>query len=127
MLTVPVSVGEVIDKITILEIKLDHITDPAKRANIQFEHDTLHQVLHDSGLLTDEVMPLKASLKRINETLWAIEDDIRDCERRHVFDQTFIELARSVYHTNDQRAAIKRAINEATHSKMIEEKSYQAY
>ncbi|NDD66731.1 hypothetical protein EBZ35_03650 [bacterium] len=127
MLSVPVSIGEVIDKVTILEIKLTQITDPAKRGNIQFEHDALCQVLHASGVLTDEVLTLKASLKAINETLWTIEDDIRACERRHVFDDSFIQLARSVYHTNDQRAAVKRAINEITQSNMMEEKSYQAY
>lgn len=127
MLTVQVSVGEVIDKVTILEIKLAHIADADKRQNIQFEHDGLWQVLRESGVLTDEVLALKASLKTINEALWAIEDDIRACERRKVFDDAFVQLARSVYHTNDERAKVKRTINEVTQSQMIEEKSYQAY
>ena len=118
----PISAGELIDKITILEIKAERITDAAKRANVLRELTAL-SALRDShalGTLTE----LAASLKAVNETLWVVEDDLRDLERDQRFDATFIALARQVYVTNDRRAALKREINLAVGSAIIEEKSY---
>ncbi len=125
--SVAVSWGELIDKITILEIKRERMTDPDQLANVEKEYDLLtatrDTALPDDADLDNDVK----ALKLINETLWQIEDDIRDCERAQDFGETFIDLARSVYRINDRRAAIKRRINEALGSALIEEKSYQAY
>lgn len=125
----PISLGELIDKITILEIKQKNIRDAAKLSNVDHELNILDakvaQVLDASE--TAKLEPLKAKLKAINETLWDIEDRIRDCEREDDFGPTFIELARSVYFTNDQRAEVKKDINVAFGSELVEEKSYQSY
>lgn len=128
-ISVPISPGELIDKITILEIKLAKITDEKKRANVRHELDVLTATW--SGAIADEDVPdisdAREGLKEVNETLWSIEDDIRDCEAVKAFDDRFIELARAVYFTNDKRAALKRDINERLGSKLMEEKSYQSY
>ena len=126
-LQVPVSVGEVLDKITILQIKLAHISDANKRVNIQNELDALLPLVSGDGFATDEMQGLMAELKSVNEALWDIEDDIREKEAAKSFDAEFIELARAVYVTNDKRAEIKKQINLATGSALIEEKSYEAY
>jgi hypothetical protein len=121
---IEVAPGELIDKLTILEIKKANITDPAKLSNVSHEYDVLARVL------ADQVPPsetLTAQLKAINESLWKIEDDIRDLERARDFGKDFIELARAVYFTNDRRAAVKRRINELLDSTIVEEKSYAAY
>ena len=125
-ITVEIAPGELIDKLTILRIKAARIADPAKVANVVIERDLLAarwQSLPGTDALNDLVEELTA----INGALWQIEDDIRDCERTQDFGPKFIELARSVYKTNDRRAAVKRAINEALGSTIIEEKSYSAY
>lgn len=124
---VPVSPGEVLDKITILEIKSERMTDPGKLNNVRRELDLLSQSWSKCVSEDDVVRMLHAELKRINEALWVIEDDIRDKERAREFDDRFIELARSVYITNDQRAAAKKKLNEHLGSDIVEEKSYQDY
>jgi hypothetical protein len=124
---VPISVGELVDKVTILEIKSEQIPDAGKQANIRREFDALERVLKPLLTATPALADLKAELRSINETLWRIEDDIRDCERRRDFGDRFIELARSVYQTNDRRAATKRRIDELTGSDLVEEKSYASY
>ncbi|PAU82269.1 hypothetical protein CK501_03745 [Halovibrio salipaludis] len=123
---VPVSFGEVLDKITILEIKSERISDPSKVANVRRELDDLSRAWQetvDAGL----VAPQRDQLKRINEELWEIEDGIREQEAAGDFGERFIELARAVYFTNDRRAAVKKDVNEALGSRYVEEKSYQDY
>ena len=126
-LQVPVSVGEVLDKITILQIKLAHISDAAKRSNIQNELDALLPLVTADAFTTDQMQGLMAELKSVNEALWDIEDDIREKEAAKSFDAEFIRLARAVYTTNDKRAEIKKQINLATGSALVEEKSYESY
>ena len=126
-LQVPLSVGEVLDKITILQIKLAHISDAAKRVNIQKELDALLPLVASDAFTTDQMQGLIAELKAVNETLWKIEDDIREKEATKNFNAEFIRLARSVYITNDKRAEIKKRINLATGSALVEEKSYESY
>ena len=126
-LQVPVSVGEVLDKITILQIKLAHISDANKRVNIQNELDALLPLVASDVFTTVEMQGLMAELKSVNEALWDIEDDIREKEAAKSFDAEFIKLARAVYVTNDKRAEIKKQINLATGSALIEEKSYESY
>jgi len=124
---VPVSWGEVIDKITILEIKAERLTDAAKLANVNKELSELAAVREREFPGHAELARLAARLKAINEKLWVIEDDIRDCERAKDFGPRFVELARAVYVTNDERAAVKRLVNEALGSALVEEKSYAPY
>ncbi len=126
-LQVPVSVGEVLDKITILQIKLAHIYDSAKRANVQNELDALLPLVASDAFTTNQMQGLVAELKAVNEALWDIEDDIREKEAAKSFDAEFIKLARAVYVTNDKRAEIKKQINLATGSALVEEKSYESY
>tara|TARA_B100000989_G_scaffold283664_1_gene249742 strand:+ start:507 stop:893 length:387 start_codon:yes stop_codon:yes gene_type:complete len=126
-LQVPVSVGEVLDKITILQIKLAHISDSAKRANVQNELDALLPLVAGDAFTTNQMQGLVAELKAVNDALWDIEDGIREKEAVKCFDAEFIRLARAVYQTNDKRAEIKKQINLATGSALIEEKSYKAY
>lgn len=124
---IDVSVGEIMDKLTILEIKAEKIQDEAKLANVRKERDSLLPVISQPAYQTDEVKQLVAKLKSINLKLWDIEDDIRLKEADKAFDEGFIELARSVYFTNDERAAVKKQINLATGSELVEEKSYEDY
>lgn len=124
---IDVSVGEIMDKLTILEIKAEKIQDEAKLANVRKERDSLLPVISQPAYQTDEVKQLVAKLKSINLKLWDIEDDIRLKEAEKAFDEGFIELARSVYFTNDERAAVKKQINLATGSELVEEKSYEDY
>ena len=124
---VPVAPGEMLDKITILEIKLERIEDAAKRANVEREHRILQKVRGEKIPESPELADAYARLKAVNERLWVIEDDIRDCERDGDFGPTFIDLARSVYRVNDQRATIKKEINLLLGSALIEEKSYKDY
>ena len=126
-LQVPVSVGEVLDKITILQIKLAHISDATKRANIENELDALLPLVAGDAFTTDRMRDLMTELKSVNKALWDIEDDIREKEAAKSFDDEFIKLARAVYVTNDRRAEIKKEINLATGSALVEEKSYEAY
>ena len=126
-LRVPVSPGELIDKLTILEIKLERMSDPAKKANVAKEFDVLSEELAKSVRQSSELTQLHSALKQVNETLWVVEDDIRDCERAQDFGPKFIELARSVYRINDRRAEVKKEINLLLNSDLVEEKSYAAY
>lgn len=126
-LSAEISVGEFLDKITILEIKSERIEDAAKLGNIHRELETLQRTWLDSPFSAQDLAAEIAELKSINERLWEIEDDIRDHEARGAFDDTFIQLARSVYITNDERAAVKRRINVKAGSELIEEKSYRDY
>jgi post-segregation antitoxin (ccd killing protein) len=124
---VEIAPGELIDKITILEIKSERISDPAKLANVRVELDVL-EAARDAAMPGSSALDeLTAQLKAVNAALWDIEDGIRDCERAKEFGTQFIELARSVYHSNDRRAALKRQVNELLGSKLVEEKSYAAY
>jgi len=125
--TAEIAVGELADKITILEIKTEHITDPAKLKNIRTELETLLATYEQNVEKTPELRTLKKELLEINKQLWDIEDDIRDKEREKAFDDEFIALARSVYYTNDERCAVKRKINDLTGSRLVEEKSYSDY
>lgn len=118
----PVSAGELIDKITILEIKAERISDAAKLANVRKELDALSALRDQHGL--DALTTLTADLKVVNETLWVVEDEIRELEAASRFDDRFIALARAVYVTNDRRAALKKEINLAVGSAIVEEKSY---
>ena len=124
---VPVSWGEVIDKITILEIKAERLSDAAKLANVTKELNELAAVREREFPGHAALAALAAELKAINEKLWVIEDDIRDCERAKDFGAKFVELARAVYFTNDERAQAKRRINDLLGSALVEEKSYAPY
>jgi len=124
---VPVSPGEVLDKITILEIKSERISDPEKVANVRVELALLQETWNKLISNDDTIQGLHAQLKKINEALWEIEDDIRDKERAKEFDDRFIELARAVYVTNDRRSEVKKQLNLHLGSEIIEEKSYQDY
>jgi len=122
-----ISVGEWIDKLTILEIKLVEIGERDKLDNVRREYETLLAAAPD-GLLADAgVAELRERLKAVNRELWLIEDEIRVKERAHAFDEDFIALARRVYVTNDRRAEIKREINRIARSDLVEEKSYAKY
>jgi hypothetical protein len=124
---VPVSPGELLDKITILRIKAARMVDAAKLINVRLELELLERTWRDSGgddrLVGEEVRALQA----VNERLWEIEDRIRDKEAAHAFDAEFIELARAVYVENDARAAIKKRLNTQLGSRIVEEKSYRPY
>ena len=124
---VPVSFGELLDKIAILQIKSERISDPAKLANVRNELSALEKtwMAHPAG--GTDVVTLRAQLKAVNERLWVIEDDIRIKEKASQFDDAFVQLARSVYFENDARARIKKDINLALGSAYVEEKSYQDY
>ena len=124
---VEISIGEFFDKITILEIKRERIQQPEKLENINKELDALNALLEQLPFSRDDVSDEVSELKAINEKLWVIEDDIRDKEASRSFDQEFIDLARSVYITNDRRSDVKRDINIKLGSSFIEEKSYEEY
>jgi len=126
-LAVEVAPGELLDKITILEIKAQRIGDEAKLRNVRTELETLRAVQDRHLPRMPALDALTADLKQVNEALWQIEDEIREEERKQEFGPRFIELARSVYRQNDRRAALKRQINELLGSRLIEEKSYQSY
>ena len=126
-LSTPISIGELIDKITILEIKSAQIKDPAKLANVRTELELLNATWAASPASKTDITAERAQLKAVNEALWKIEDDIRLKEKAQAFDAEFVELARSVYFRNDERAAVKKAINLKLGSKLVEEKSYQDY
>jgi chaperonin cofactor prefoldin len=123
----PVSWGEIIDKITILEIKSDRLQDPAALQNVRFELAELNRIVDDNFAADHEILQIKQRLREVNEALWEIEDQIRDKEQQKDFGTEFVELARSVYITNDKRSSVKRAINELTLSDVCEEKHYAKY
>ena len=127
LIQTPVSYGELIDKITILEIKSRRIADPAKLANVRNELELLSATWANSSASQTDISTERENLLAVNEALWDIEDKIRLKERAQEFDQAFIALARSVYVRNDERAAFKREINLKLGSELVEEKSYQDY
>lgn len=127
LIQTPVSYGELIDKITILEIKSRRITDADKLANVRNELELLSATWANNSASQTDISLERARLLAVNEALWDIEDKIRLKERAQEFDQAFIELARSVYVRNDERAAFKREINLKLGSELVEEKSYQDY
>jgi hypothetical protein len=127
---IEVSNGEIIDKYTILEIKLSKIKDAKKLVNIQHEYNTLTPDVKNMYAEAKDESHLKGlqnNLLEVNKKLWKIEDDIRECERANDFGQTFIDLARAVYYVNDDRSDVKKEINVYTGSDLVEEKSYEAY
>ena len=124
---VPVSFGELLDKIAILQIKSERMTDPAKLANVRKELEALERTWMTHPAAGNDIVRLRGELKAVNERLWKIEDDIRDEERAQRFGEEFIRLARAVYFENDERARIKKDINVALGSAYVEEKSYQDY
>ncbi|MFC0677551.1 DUF6165 family protein [Lysobacter korlensis] len=124
---VPVSFGELLDKIAILQIKSERISDDAKLANVRNELSALEKTWMAHPAAGHNIVRLRAELKDVNERLWVIEDEIRLKERAQEFDAEFVRLARSVYFENDERARIKREINVALGSAYVEEKSYQDY
>ena len=126
IISTPVSLGELVDKISILHIKNINIKDEEKLILIREELELLNQTLN-KHIKNSDIQNYLDSLIEINSKLWVIEDDIRDCERNKKFDQTFIDLARSVYFTNDKRSEVKLEINKKFGSKIIEVKSYEEY
>jgi hypothetical protein len=126
-LLVPISPGELVDKITILEIKSQRMSDAVKLGNVRTELELLTSTWRGSGFAANDVDADWRALRSVNERLWDIEDRIRDKERDAAFDGEFIELARAVYVTNDERAAIKKRINTRLGSALVEEKSYVEY
>ena len=127
IITVPVSVGEVVDKVTILEIKSERISDSEKLRNVANELDALRPLVSGGVFDSAELVALTDGLRAVNGELWDIEDDIRAEEAAGRFGERFIELARAVYVTNDRRAELKKKINIATGSQLLEEKSYEDY
>ena len=121
---IEVSNGEIVDKLTIIEIKLQHIQDPDKRKNLQTEYEVLNKAV---AKIIDKKHAYYQELLQINQELWDIEDRIRDLERAQNFGDSFIQTARAVYFTNDKRSEVKRRINELTGSNLVEEKSYKKY
>ncbi len=126
-IAIPISPGEVVDRLTILEIKAARIADESKLVNIRHELRDLTEVAEKAIPDSEEMRALHGELKAVNAELWVIEDDIRECERERDFGATFIALARAVYKTNDRRADLKRRINEALGSDIMEQKSYAPY
>ena len=124
---IPVSWGELFDKITILQIKIENFQEKNALNNVKTEHDQLNTIYNNNFLIDEIARVLFNDLKEINQKLWDIEDKIREKEKSKKFDKEFIELARNVYFTNDERSRIKRNINETFGSKIIEEKSYSKY
>jgi Family of unknown function (DUF6165) len=124
---VPISPGELLDKITILRIKSARIADPAKVGNVRLELGLLEKTWCDSGCASGNISGEERALHDVNERLWDVEDRIREKEAQQAFDRDFIELARAVYVYNDERAAIKKRVNLALGSRIVEEKSYKSY
>lgn len=126
VIEVPVSIGECVDKMSILELKTQRITDEKKRTHAQKEFEVLKECLRRHQL-EEAIQPFYVRLFEVNSKLWEIEDQIRLKEKAQNFDETFVELARQVYHTNDQRFAIKNQLNEVLGSGLVEVKSYEKY
>ena len=123
----PISIGELVDKITILEIKAQRLRDPRKRDAVSKELSLLNEIDYAMGERGVTINAVKDELRQVNEALWDIEDRIRDCEREQSFGEEFIQLARAVYKTNDRRAELKRRINEISGSALMEVKSHAVY
>jgi uncharacterized protein YukE len=127
LILTPVSFGEILDKITILEIKSQNIKDIDKLKNVKHELDILQKTWDEKVNNTSDIIKLKQQLKEVNQALWNIEDNIRIKESKKEFDDEFIQTARSVYYENDKRAAVKKEVNLLLGSELVEEKSYQDY
>ena len=127
LINTPVSYGEILDKITILEIKAVNIKDSEKQNNVKHELQILQKTWNNNVTDTIQIADLKQQLKKVNQDLWDIEDNIRIKESKKQFDDEFIQIARSVYVENDKRAAVKKQVNIVLGSELIEEKSYQDY
>ena len=127
LIQVPVSYGELIDKLTILEIKSARISDPAKLANVRKELELLDGTWQRDPAAATDISDLWTQLRTVNERLWVVEDDLRILEKAQRFDAEFVRLARSVYFENDERARVKREINLRLGSTLVEQKSYQDY
>ena len=126
LINTPISLGELVDKISILIIKKKNISDLIKLEHVIKELEFLKKTLKEY-ISEDKIIKYIDKLININSKLWKIEDDIRECERKKIFDQTFIDLARSVYFTNDERAKVKNDINKTFGSELVEVKSYEEY
>ena len=126
LINTPISLGELVDKISILMIKKKNISDSIKLQHVNKELEFLQKTLK-KYISEDEINDFLLKLVNINSKLWDIEDDIRECERKKLFNQTFIDLARSVYFTNDERAKVKNDINKTFGSELVEVKSYEEY
>ena len=126
LINTPISLGELVDKISILMIKKKNISDSIKLQHVNKELEFLQKTLK-KYISEDKINEFLLKLVNINSKLWDIEDDIRECERKKLFDQTFIDLARSVYFTNDERAKVKNDINKTFGSELVEVKSYEVY
>ena len=126
LINTPISLGELVDKISILMIKKKNISDSIKIQHVNKELEFLQKILK-KYISENEINDFLLKLVNINSKLWDIEDDIRECERKKLFDQTFIDLARSVYFTNDERAKVKNNINKTFGSELVEVKSYEDY
>jgi hypothetical protein len=124
---IPISWGELVDKITILEIKQINIKSLNALTNINKEHSYMNEIIENQTGLAELIKDLKIQLLDINKRLWQVEDDVRDKELRQEFDAKFIELARSVYRLNDERAKLKKTINQTLNSELVEEKSYKDF
>jgi len=124
MINIPVSVGELVDKITILKIKLNQIKDKNKLVNVQYEHDTLTS-LSEYVTIQKDVLEQQQQLMEINLRLWFLEEDIRHYEKTNFFESAFIDVARKIYKTNDERSRIKKEINVLCNSELVEEKSHE--
>ena len=124
---IPISWGELFDKITILQIKKENLQEKNALKNVETEYDQLNKIYNSKFFEDNNAKLFMTSLKQINKKLWDIEDKIRDKEKNKKFDREFIELARNVYFTNDERSRIKRSINQAFGSQIIEEKFYSKY
>jgi hypothetical protein len=124
---VPISPGELLDKITILRIKAERIGDPAKLANVRYELELLEKTWREATAGSADVSREERELTAVNERLWVIEDDIREEEAAKRFEERFVALARAVYFENDERAAIKKRVNAKLGSKIVEEKSCRDY
>ncbi len=124
---VEISSGELLDKITILEIKEERIPDKIKLGNIKVELEKLNKALQENSTPVSQVAHVKSELKSVNEKLWELEDEIRDFERKKDFGNSFIEAARNIYKFNDKRYSLKREINHLLNATIIEEKSYREY
>lgn len=127
MISTPVSYGEILDKITILEIKAIKIKDEQKRKNVKYELNILLQTWNEHVKQSNDLDNLKERLKQVNQSLWDIEDNIRIKESKNQFNNEFIQIARSVYYENDKRAEVKKEINLFLGSELVEEKSYEKY
>ena len=126
LINTPISLGELVDKISILMIKKKNISDSIKLQHVNKELEFLQKTLK-KYISEEEINEFLLKLVNINSKLWGVEDDIRECERKKLFDQTFIDLARSVYFTNDERAKVKNDINKTFGSELVEVKSYEEY